>query len=195
VRLVNQEEDCPKDEYLVEGQVSRQIFNLEKVDRFTLGTVGQPGERQFFIQARKMGQVFSFALEKGQAQALNDRFREILKESKLNKVQLERDISPLDTPIEAEFELGVMAISWKYDSDLITFEAQGVSNLQSDRVFEEIVGDDIDDAPPILRVSLTPIQVRSFVDRASSVIKAGRQPCMFCGAPINLDGHFCPRAN
>jgi uncharacterized repeat protein (TIGR03847 family) len=88
-----------------------------------------------------------------------------------------------------------MAISWKYDSDLITFEAQGVSNLQSDRVFEEIVGDDIDDAPPILRVSLTPIQVRSFVDRASSVIKAGRQPCMFCGAPINLDGHFCPRAN
>ncbi len=175
--------------------MSRQIFNLEKVDRFTLGTVGQPGERQFFIQARKMGQVFSFALEKGQAQALKDRFREILKESKLNKVQLERDISPLDTPIEAEFELGVMAISWKYDSDLITFEAQGVSNLQSDRVFEEIVGDDIDDAPPILRVSLTPIQVRSFVDRASSVIKAGRQPCMFCGAPINLDGHFCPRAN
>lgn len=175
--------------------MSRQVFNLEKVDRFTLGTVGQPGERQFFIQARKVGQVFSFALEKGQAQALTERFREILKESKLSKVQLERDISPLDTPIESEFELGVMAISWKYDSDLITFEAQGVTNLQSDRVFDEIVGDEVDDAPPILRVTLTPMQVRSFVDRAASVIKAGRQPCMFCGAPINLDGHFCPRAN
>ena len=175
--------------------MSRQIFNLEKVDRFTLGTVGQPGERQFFIQARKMGQVFSFALEKGQAQALTERFHEILKESKLSKVQLDRDISPLDTPIDSEFELGVMAISWKYDSDSIVFEAQGVTNLQSDRVFEEIVGDEVDDAPPILRVSLTPMQVRSFIDRANSVIKAGRQPCMFCGGPMNLDGHFCPRAN
>ncbi|MEY3325547.1 MAG: hypothetical protein RL694_434, partial [Actinomycetota bacterium] len=101
--------------------MSRQIFNLEKVDRFTLGTVGQPGERQFFIQARKVGQVFSFALEKGQAQALTDRFHEILKESKLNIVQLDRDVSPLDTPIESEFELGVMAISWKYDSESIVF--------------------------------------------------------------------------
>lgn len=175
--------------------MSRQIFNLEKVDRFTLGTVGQPGERQFFLQARKMGQVFSFALEKGQAQALTERFHEILKESKLSKVQLDRDISPLDTPIESEFELGVMAISWKYDSDLIVFEAQGITNLHSDRVFEEIVADEVDDAPPIVRVTLTPKQVRSFIDRANSVIKAGRQPCMFCGGPINPDGHFCPRAN
>ncbi|MEY3326047.1 MAG: hypothetical protein RL694_934, partial [Actinomycetota bacterium] len=74
-------------------------------------------------------------------------------------------------------------------------EAQGVTNLQSDRVFEEIVGDEVEDAPPILRITLTPKQVRTFIDRASSVIKAGRQPCMFCGGPINLEGHFCPRAN
>lgn len=175
--------------------MSRQIFNLEKVDRFTLGTVGQPGERQFFIQARKVGQVFSFALEKAQAQALTDRFHEILKEARLNKVQLDRDVAPLDTPIDSEFELGVMSISWKYDSESIVFEAQGVTNLQSDRVFEEIVGDDVQDAPPILRLTLTPKQVRSFIERANSVIKAGRQPCMFCGGPINLEGHFCPRAN
>lgn len=175
--------------------MSRQIFNLEKVDRFTLGTVGQPGERQFFIQARKLGQVFSFALEKAQAQALTDRFHEILKEARLNKVQLDRDVAPLDTPIDSEFELGVMSISWKYDSESIVFEAQGVTNLQSDRVFEEIVGDDVQDAPPILRLTLTPKQVRSFIERANSVIKAGRQPCMFCGGPINLEGHFCPRAN
>jgi hypothetical protein len=53
--------------------VSRRVYNLDEVDRFVLGTVGQPGEREFFIQVRKAGQVFSFSLEKTQAQALTQR--------------------------------------------------------------------------------------------------------------------------
>ena len=47
----------------------RRIYNLDEVDRFILGTVGPPGEREFYIQVKKAGQVFSFALEKAQAQA------------------------------------------------------------------------------------------------------------------------------
>jgi hypothetical protein len=27
------------------------------------------------------------------------------------------------------------------------------------------------------------------------VIAAGRQPCPFCGLPINPEGHLCARAN
>ena len=61
--------------------MTRQIYNLDLVERFVLGTVGLPGERQFFIQAVKAGQAFSFTLEKVQAQALTDRFKEILKET------------------------------------------------------------------------------------------------------------------
>jgi uncharacterized repeat protein (TIGR03847 family) len=88
-----------------------------------------------------------------------------------------------------------MAITWQADSQLIRFEAQGISNESSEEIFEEIVGDDVDSAPAILRLTLTPSQVRGFVPRSLSVIKAGRQPCMFCGGPINPDGHICPRAN
>jgi uncharacterized repeat protein (TIGR03847 family) len=175
--------------------VSRQIYNLEMVERFVLGTVGMPGERQFFIQAVKAGQAFSFALEKAQAQALAERFKEILKETKTNSSSVLKDLAPLQNPIQSEFELGVMAITWKFDSQHIAFEAQGLTNENSDRVFEEIASDDEVDAPPILRLLLTPAQVQSFVQRAQSVIKAGRQPCMFCGGPINIDGHVCPRAN
>lgn len=175
--------------------MSRQIYNLENVDRFILGTVGMPGERQFFIQVSKAGQVFSFALEKAQAQALTDRFKEILKDARIKSGTVSRDSEPLQTPVESEFELGVMAISWKYDSDYITFEAQGLTNSVSDRIFEEIVEDNEDEAPPVLRLKLTPPQVQSFIARAVSIIKAGRQPCMFCGAPMNLEGHICPRAN
>lgn len=175
--------------------MSRQIYNLDLVDRFVLGTVGQPGERAFYIQVKKSGQIFSFALEKSQAQALTERFAEILKDARITQGAAEKDTEPLDSPIESEFTLGVMAISWQLDSQIIKFEAQGISNDDSDEVFDEIVTDDLLSAPPILRLTLTPAQVRGFVYRSVSVIKAGRQPCMFCGGPINPDGHICPRAN
>ena len=175
--------------------MSRQIYNLEEIERFVLGTVGQPGERAFYIQVRKAGQIFSFALEKSQAAALTERFTEILKDARVGDGATPRDTDPLDSPIESEFTLGVMSISWQRDSHMFKFEAQGISNGASNEVFEEIVGDDFESAPPILRLSLTPSQVRSFIQRSISVIKAGRQPCMFCGGPINPDGHICPRAN
>lgn len=179
----------------MEVLVSRRVYNLDAVDRFVLGTVGQPGERAFYIQAKKMGQNFTFALEKAQAQALTDRFGEILKDARLSQGGVTRDSNPLEAPIDSEFQLGVMAISWQLDSQLVRFEGQALSNENSDEVFEEIVSDDHENAPPIVRITLTPAQVRNFIARATSVIKAGRQPCMFCGGPINVDGHICPRAN
>ncbi len=175
--------------------MSREIFNLDEVERFVLGTVGLPGERQFFIQVKKTGQIFSFALEKGQAQALTDRFKEIMKDARISQGATIRDLNPLESPIESEFALGVMAITWQFDTQLIRFEAQGLTSGNGEQVFEELVGEDIEDAPPLLKLLLTPTQVRTFVQRATSVIKAGRQPCMFCGGPINVDGHICPRAN
>ena len=69
----------------------RRIYNLDEVDRFILGTVGQPGEREFYIQVKKAGQVFSFALEKAQAQALTDRFKEMLREVKNSEGAAPRD--------------------------------------------------------------------------------------------------------
>jgi uncharacterized repeat protein (TIGR03847 family) len=175
--------------------VSRRVYNLDTVDRFVLGTVGEPGERAFYIQAKKAGQNFTFALEKAQAQALTERFAEILKDARSSQGAVTQDSLPLDSPIDSEFSLGVMAITWQFDSQLVRFEGQAITNDIAEEVFEEIVGDDTDNAPAIVRITLTPSQVRSFITRAISVIKAGRQPCMFCGGPINVDGHICPRAN
>lgn len=171
------------------------MYNLDTVDRFVLGTVGQPGERAFYLQIRKAGQNFTFALEKGQAQALTERFVEILKDARATQGGSVKDSEPLETPIDSEFSLGVMSITWQFDSQLIRFEGQALTGEDSEVVFDEIVSDDSPDAPAIVRITLTPTQVRSFISRSMSVIKAGRQPCMFCGGPINIDGHICPRAN
>ena len=188
-------ESYPDVKFWEVAQVSRRVYNLDTVERFILGTVGQPGERAFYIQAKKAGQNFTFALEKAQAQALTDRFAEILKDARSAQGAAIKDVQPLESPIDSEFTLGVMAITWQFDSQLIRFEGQAITGDTSEEIFEEIVGDETDNAPPIVRITLTPSQVRSFINRAISVIKAGRQPCMFCGGPMNIDGHICPRAN
>jgi len=174
----------------------RRVYDLDEVDRFVLGTVGLPGEREFYIQVRKAGQVLSFALEKGQAQALVDRYKEMLREAKSSHGAAPRDNEPLDTPIESEFTLGVMALTWQTDSQMIRFEGQAIVGDQGEEIiYHELASDELEGAPPILRIRITTTQARSFIERATSVIKAGRVTCMFCGAPINANGHTCPRMN
>ncbi|NCZ72500.1 MAG: DUF3090 family protein, partial [Actinobacteria bacterium] len=121
----------------------RRIYNLDEVDRFILGTVGQPGEREFYIQVKKAGQVFSFALEKTQAQALTDRFKEMLREVKSSEGAAPRDNGALDMPIDSEFTLGVMALTWQIDSQMIRFEGQAITGDQGEEViFDELASDE-----------------------------------------------------
>jgi uncharacterized repeat protein (TIGR03847 family) len=62
--------------------------------------------------------------------------------------------------------------------------------------FEEAIeDDDDDDGPDTLRVRLTPTEARGFVNRALSVVAAGRLPCPLCGQPLDPQGHICPRRN
>ena len=53
--------------------MARQVFLFDQPERFVAGTVGQPGERQFFLQVRDGARVVSVALEKQQVQILAER--------------------------------------------------------------------------------------------------------------------------
>jgi hypothetical protein len=59
----------------------------------------------------------------------------------------------------------------------------------------EGVDDEDEEGPDTLRVRLTPIEARGFVNRALSVVAAGRLPCPLCGQPLDPQGHICPRRN
>ncbi|MDQ1634686.1 MAG: hypothetical protein QOJ32_1495, partial [Frankiaceae bacterium] len=58
----------------------RQVFVFDNPERFVAGTVGQPGERTFFLQVRDAGRLVSVATEKGQISALADRLETLLAE-------------------------------------------------------------------------------------------------------------------
>jgi uncharacterized repeat protein (TIGR03847 family) len=179
--------------------MTSRVLLFEEPERFTVGTVGQPGERTFFIQARDRTRLISISLEKAQVQALSERLLYMVREIKQSDptvviTKLQRDDAPLDTPIEEEFRVGVIGLAFDADQQLIQVDLQAVSENESDNP-EFIDVDDLTGDQDILRVLISPSEADRFSKRCNAVVGAGRQPCPFCGGPIDPRGHLCPRAN
>lgn len=180
--------------------MTRQVFDFAAPERFVVGTVGMPGDRTFFLQARQQGQLTSVVLEKAQAQALAERVDQLLDEVRdrghadvvPETVTTALDTDPLDAPIVEEFRVGAMALGWDEANLRVVIEAHAVSED-----VEEIpdIGDNAGEGPDTLRVWLEPHKARSFAERARAVVTAGRPACPFCSQPLDPEGHVCPRAN
>jgi uncharacterized repeat protein (TIGR03847 family) len=180
-------------------------FAFDPPDRFVAGTVGQPGERTFYLQASGAGQLVSVALEKLQVSALAERLDELLDEIRRRQgaestvpavppPQLE-DVAPLDTPIEEEFRVGTLALAWDDDAALVIIEAQSADEAEEEAEPAPPSDVDTDSDSDMLRVRLSPAVARAFAKRALRVVAAGRPPCPLCGNPLDPEGHICPRQN
>lgn len=160
------------------------------------GTVGQPGERTFYLQVREEGRTVSVALEKVQVSLLADRLKDLIDELRRQVDDLpqesapQEDVGPLDLPLEEEFRVGALALAWDPDGQSIVVEAQAVAAGEP----AEPLSDD-PSGPDVLRVRLSVAYAKSFVSRAERVVAAGRQPCPLCGLPLDPAGHICPRMN
>lgn len=167
--------------------------------RFVAGTVGEPGQRTFFLQATDTGRITSVALEKQQVQLLAERVNALLDEVMRARggdpdipalaTDDRIDPDPLETPIEEDFRAGTMTLAW---------------DEETKRVIIEVFAFEEDDAPApeegapgseALVVVLTPADARAFCLRATQVVSAGRPSCEFCGEPMDPAGHLCPRMN
>jgi uncharacterized repeat protein (TIGR03847 family) len=182
-----------------------QLFEFDPPDRFVAGTVGQPGERTFYLQATGDGRVVSVALEKVQVQVLAEKVDELLDEVRRRQgdasdvpgqapKELE-DVAPLEAPIEEEFRVGTLALAWDDDSGTILIEAQSVVVDGDDAAAEELAAQTTEFTGDMLRVRLDPAAARAFARRAQRVVAAGRPPCPLCGNPLDPQGHICPRQN
>lgn len=172
------------------------LRTFNEVSRFTVGTVGVPGERTFYLQIRAGNEVISTSLEKSQVAVLSERLNYMLKEIRLahpliTRPQLIRDSLPLETPVMDEFRVGSMAIFFDAETEKIQIDLREL-NIGDEDVDDELLT--IEDLQ-VLRVFITVSQAKSFHDRAELVVAAGRQPCPFCSFPIDPQGHLCARAN
>lgn len=166
------------------------------ISRFTVGTIGLPGERTFYLQFKSANSVISASLEKSQVATMSERLKYMLKEIRLvhplaARPQLVRDSLPLDTPVVDEFRIGSIAIFYDEESELIQIDLRAM-NLNDQESEENLLSlEEVE----VVRLFITPSQAKTFHDRAELVIAAGRQPCPFCGFPIDPQGHLCVRAN
>jgi uncharacterized repeat protein (TIGR03847 family) len=192
------------------------VHRYDSPDRFVAGTVGEPGERTFFLQAREGNRITSVVVEKQQVSVLAEHLERVLEEIlKRSRGQAEvpppvsraEDTSPLDAPITEEFRVGTMTIAWDPDDNRVVIELFSNDESAEDEPTgpEELEEAGLDDtemlgaaevsAEEMIVVKISPAYARDFIARAQALVAAGRPACPFCLQPIDPDGHICPRAN
>ena len=174
--------------------MTSQKWSFDQPDRFIVGTIGAPGEREFYFQVRQKNILVSLATEKSQATALAERIstiiREIKKSAPLSAVNPgPADDQPLELPLDSEFVVGAIGIA--FDPTSLEIEVSFRAE-DSDSLGDEA---DDDDSGPLVEIHLDLSMALAFAQRTMSLVAAGRALCPFCISPIDPKGHLCPRAN
>jgi uncharacterized repeat protein (TIGR03847 family) len=154
-------------------------YELEHVDALTTGTVGPPGQRVFYLQARRGEQVVSLRLEKTQVAALATYLTALLDDLPAPG-PLPTDLDLVE-PVVAEWVVGSLGVSYDEDDDEVVLVA------------EELVGEDEEGAEA--RITATREQVAALARQGAAVVEAGRPACPLCGQPLDPEGHMCVRLN
>lgn len=176
--------------------VTRTIHDFNWPDRFVIGTVGQPGSRTFYLQARTGAALISVALEKQQSAALAEGVDSILDELMATgdntfSVPAQTpeglvDNADLDEPVSEKFRVGAISLGWDPSTAQIVIEAVPVDDVDPETP---------DPLPPesdeALVVRIPVGAARAFAKRTREVVGAGRLICPLCQLPIDPDGHVC----
>lgn len=173
-------------------------YDLPHVDRLTVGTVGPPGQRTFYLQAREGEQLVTLKLEKSQVAALAERLGSLLQDNPATSAIPEFAETELEEPVLAEWAVGTLGLSFDVDDDLVVLvceelTAGGGVGEEGD----EGLGDDDDDESrgAVARFGATRGQIAALAMRGAQLVIGGRPPCPLCGYPLDPRGHSCPKTN
>jgi uncharacterized repeat protein (TIGR03847 family) len=167
------------------------FFQLDEVDSFTTAALGQPGHRVFYLHIRQGDVRITVRCEKQQAAAIAEYLRKVMNDLPApNEKPLPTTIE-LTEPVDAAFVLGQIGLGYDRESDRLLVQLDEVvvvdENGESDPEALEDRGH--------VRLLLERGQALAFCERTETVVAAGRAPCVFCGRPLDPDGHPCPKMN
>jgi uncharacterized repeat protein (TIGR03847 family) len=168
-------------------------MDLGLVERITTGTIGEPGARTFFLQARGGGRLVTVVVEKQQMQLLAASILELLAD-----LELETGIGPsddemgLEEPVDPMWRAGKLSIGYDHDRDLFVLEVEEFVPEADD----DDAGSTLDDTEPeVVQLAATREQMFALSRYGAAVAERGRPTCQFCGNPIDAEGHACPAMN
>jgi len=165
-------------------------FDLKPCSRLTIGTVGPPGQRTFYLQGIQGRTVVSLVLEKQHAQALAAGIDELLEEIS-EQYPLDRDPEPVAAnmalldPITPRFRVGRLGLGFDAEEDMLVIFAQELMGEEEATEREPATG----------RFWASREQMAALSKQAKKAAAAGRPICALCGNPIDPEGHFCPPSN
>lgn len=158
-------------------------WELPSAERLVVGTIGEPGQRVFYLQAREGPQLLTLKLEKIHVAELSSRLLELIEDwPELDTSEIEP--GELEAPVEADFVVGTLSLGFHDD------EQERIVLIA-----EELVPDEERENASVARIVVTRAQVAALARHGAELVGAGRAPCPLCGYPLDPRGHVCPRSN
>ena len=178
------------------------FIEFDDVDEFSAAAVGEPGSRVFFLNARSGGERVSVRCEKQQVKAIATYLRQVL--SDLPPPESRPMISSeVAVPNDEAFVLGPIGLGYDRSNDRLLVQLEEMIDVdlaaQADDAEEAVETGELSavESPERghIRFYITRSQADAFCDHADQIVAAGRPQCVWCGNPVDPDGHPCPRMN
>lgn len=196
-------------------------IELETVDSLGAGAVGDPGEREFFLQARTESAQLTVLVEKEQvallateAVAFLDRIAEDYPEEPVEPREPVVRQAGLREPTVPLFRARLIGLGFDPERQMVLIELRERSSEDEEEgealapQAEEATPDlpdlpDVTVADPtdeeeegyVARIYATRGQVRAMAAKGAEAVAAGRPLCPLCDMPMDPAGHRCPRWN
>ncbi len=196
-------------------------IELETVDSLGAGAVGDPGEREFFLQARTESAQLTVLVEKEQvallateAVAFLDRIAEDYPEEPVEPREPAVRQAGLRQPTVPLFRARLIGLGFDPEREMVLIELRERSS--EDEEDGEALASQAEDAAPdlpdlpdvtvadptdeeeegyVARIYATRGQVRAMAAKGAEAVAAGRPLCPLCDMPMDPAGHRCPRWN
>jgi len=160
------------------------LHDLNPVTHITIGAIGEPGKRTFYLQGRQGLTIVTLIVEKEQVAALSRGIDELLERLGVEKnVLVNAYTMELSQPVEPLFRAGQLGLGYDAEQKMMVLVAYALPEE------EEPVSVDV------VRFWATAEQMRAVARHAAGIVAAGRPTCVLCGRPIDPAGHFCPKRN
>ena len=196
-------------------------IELETVDSLGAGAVGDPGEREFFLQARTESAQLTVLVEKEQvallateAVAFLDRIAEEYPEGPSGVPEPVVPQAGLREPTVPLFRARLIGLGFDPEREMVLIELRERSSEDEEEgealappAHAEPVPElpdagtavtdptDEDEEGYVARIYATRGQVRAMAAKGAEAVAAGRPLCPLCDMPMDPAGHRCPRWN
>ena len=196
-------------------------IELETVDSLGAGAVGDPGEREFFLQARTESAQLTVLVEKEQvallateAVAFLDRIAEDYPEGRSGVPDPVVPQAGLREPTVPLFRARLIGLGFDPEREMVLIELRERSSEDEEEAEAQAspaeagpvpelpdagtaVAEptDEDEEGYVARIYATRGQVRAMAAKGAEAVAAGRPLCPLCDMPMDPAGHRCPRWN